>query len=97
MSLNANALDNLSVKVSNDATSTVYLIDSVRAAFHISGAVDEDHRQLRVLQNEAEQLSVTINSLNNQVTDDSARQQQYLASAQSQLSRLNAAIPHRQL
>ena len=28
MSLNANALDNLSVKVSNDATSTVYLIDS---------------------------------------------------------------------
>lgn len=92
MSLNANALDNLSVKVANDATSTVYLIDSVRAAFHISGAVDEDHRQLRLLQNEAEQLSVTINSLNNQVTDDSARQQQYLASAQSQLSRLNAAI-----
>ena len=33
MSMNANALNNLSVKVANDATSTVYLIDSIRAAF----------------------------------------------------------------
>lgn len=92
MSMNANALNNLSVKVANDATSTVYLIDSIRAAFSISGAVDEDHRQLHNLQNEAEQLLVSINSINSEVNDDSARQQQYLVSAQNQIGNLNTAI-----
>jgi len=92
LSLNANALENLSSKVANNATSINYLLDSIRAAFHISGAVDEDHRDLRSLQNEAEQLSVTINSLNKEITTDSNRQQQFVADAQVQLNRLNNAI-----
>ncbi len=92
MSMNANALNNLSVKVANNATSTAYLVDSIRAAFNISGAVDEDHRQLRSLQNEAEQLLITINSINNEINNDSNRQQQFLISAQDQMSQLNAAI-----
>ncbi len=92
MSMNANALNNLSVKIANNATSTAYLIDSVRAAFNISGAVDEDHRQLRILQNEAEQLLVSVNSLGGQVNNDAARQQEYLISAQNQIARLNDAV-----
>ena len=92
MSMNANALNNLSVKIANNATSTAYLIDSVRAAFNISGAVDEDHRQLRILQNEAEQLLVSVNSLGDQVNNDAARQQEYLISAQNQIARLNDAV-----
>ena len=64
----------------------------MRAAFNISGAVDEDHRQLRILQNEAEQLLVSVNSLGGQVNNDAARQQEYLISAQNQLSQLNEAV-----
>lgn len=92
MSLNANALENLSARVTNDATSIGYLIDSIRAAFSISGAVDEDHRQLRNLLSETEQLQVVVNSLNNEVNNDATRQQQYVATAQNQINRLNSAI-----
>lgn len=92
LTLNANSLENLSSKVANNATSINYLLDSIRAAFHISGAVDEDHRDLRNLQNEAEQLSVTVNNLNSEINTDTARQQQFVANAQSQLNRLNNAI-----
>lgn len=92
LSLSANALENLSGKVANNATSINYLLDSIRAAFHISGAVDEDHRDLRSLQNEAEQLSVSINNLNAEIGTDSGRQQHFVADAQVQLNRLNNAI-----
>ena len=92
MSMNANALNNLSVKVANDATSTVYLIDSIRAAFSISGAVDEDHRQLRILENETNQTAILMNSLLNEVNTDVMRQQQYVQTARNYIIDLNSAI-----
>jgi len=92
MGANNNALEGLSARVANNATSNGYLLDSVRAAFSISGAVDEDHAQLRTLQNEVEQTGVLINNLNTEVTSDLARQQQHLAQANAQINHLGSAI-----
>lgn len=92
MNANTNALSSLAAKVSSDAANTNYLLDSIRAAYGISGAVDEDHRQLRVLENEANQTSVLITSLLTEINSDIGRQQQYIETARSYIVDLSSAI-----
>ena len=92
MNANTIALSQLATKVSSDAANTTYLVDSIKAAYGISGAVDEDHRQLRILENEANQTSILINSLLAEVNNDIARQQQYIETAKSYIISLSGAI-----
>ncbi len=86
------ALNQLSTRVASDAAMTNYLLDSIRSSYSISGAVDEDHRQLRVLENEAGQSSILINSLLTEVNTDAYRQQQYVETANSTLFKLDGLI-----
>ncbi len=92
MNSNSNALSQLSSKVSSDAANANYLVDSIRAAYSISGAVDEDHRQLRILENEATQTSMLMNSLSAEINSDVARQQQYIETAKNYIVDLNTAV-----
>ncbi len=92
MNINTDALNQLSARAASDAAMTSYLLDSIRAAYGVSGAVDEDHRQLRILENETNQTSILINSLLSEVNADVARQQQYVASARNYIIDLNSAI-----
>ena len=92
MNANTDALNQLSAKVSSDAAMTGYLLDSIRAAYGVSGAVDEDHRQLRILENETNQSLILINSLLSEVNSDVARQLQYVESARDYIIDLNEAI-----
>lgn len=92
MNTNANALTQLAGKVAADAANTDYLVGAIRSAYTVSGAVDEDHRQLHILENEAGQTSVLMNSLLNEVNSDIARQKQYANTANDTISRLGSAI-----
>lgn len=92
MNANTDALNQLSARVSSDAAMTGYLLDSIRAAYGVSGAVDEDHRQLRILENETNQTSILINSLLSEVNSDVARQAQYVETARNYIVDLNDAI-----
>lgn len=92
MNANTNALTQLAGKVAADTANTDYLVDAIRAAYTISGAVDEDHRQLHVLENEASQTSVLMNSLLNEVNSDIARQKQYINTANDTIVGLSSAI-----
>lgn len=92
MSANTISLENLSSKVTSDAAMTTYLLDSIRAAYSVSGAVDEDHRQLRILENETNQTSILMNSLLNEVNSDIRRQRQYVESAKGSIVDLSEAI-----
>ena len=92
MSANTSALDQLSAKVTSDAAMTTHLLDSIRASYAISGAVDEDHRQLRVLENEASQTSILVNSLLSELDSDASLQRQYVENANHYLSSLDPAI-----
>jgi len=92
MNVNSNALQQLSARVTSDASVVNNLLDSIRATFAISGAVDEDHRQLRILQNETNQTAILINSLLNEVNSDVARQIQYNETANSNIVQLDSAI-----
>lgn len=92
MNANANALSQLSAKIAADAANTDYLVNAIRAAYSISGAVDEDHRQLHVLENEASQTSILMSSLLNEVNSDISRQKQYIITAEDTITHLRSAI-----
>jgi len=84
-----NALSN---EVAGNAAYVAFLQDSVRAAFGVSGAVDEDHRQLRILQDQTAQTNVDVDRLLSQISQDVARQNEYLATERSNLTALAGGV-----
>lgn len=91
------ALNQLSVQVSNDAGTAGYLLDNVRAAYTLSGAVDEDHRQLRLLEDELSQSNIGMDRLLQTLNRDISRQQQFVAGERSALVDLAGGINSGQL
>ncbi len=92
MNTNSAALNQLSAKISADTANTDYLVEAIRSAYSISGAVDEDHRHLHILENEAGQTSVLMHSLLNEINSDINRQQQYVKTANGNIANLSSAI-----
>ncbi len=88
-------------RLANEVTSSSalagYLVESVRAARSLTGAVDEDHRQLRILEDETNRTVVLIERLLTELSDDIARQQSYVANERTNLNTLAVAIKNGQL
>lgn len=82
----------LATQVAADSTMSAFLSESARAAFNISGAVDEDHRQLTVLEDEINRTVVLIDRLLKEVADDVRRQTNYVATERSNLNLLSTGI-----
>lgn len=91
------ALNQLSAQVSNDAGTAGYLLDNVRAAYTLSGAVDEDHRQLRIIEDELSQTNIGLDRLLQSLNRDISRQQQFVAGERSALVDLAGGINSGQL
>lgn len=89
---NINGLNALGTSVASDASSAHYVLDQIGATFNVSGAVDEDHRQLNVLQDETNQTIVLIDKLLTEVSEDVQRQTAYVANERSNLTTLASAI-----
>lgn len=85
-------MNQLANDVANNAAFTSYLLDSIRASYTVSGAVDEDHRQLRILEDSTQQTSVSIDRLLNQLSDDINRQNRFLGIERSNLTQLALAV-----
>jgi len=85
-------MNRLANDVTASSTMAGYLLESVRAARLLSGAVDEDHRQLSVLEDETNRTVVMVERLLTELTDDAARQQQYVASEKQNLNTLALGI-----
>ena len=92
MFANANALENLSAKTSDTLTSVTYLENAISAAFSISGAVDEDHKQLRELQNEAMTIAQKAAALNENVSGAANFQQQSAIQASQEIDGLRESV-----
>ncbi|MBI4183470.1 MAG: hypothetical protein HY521_05685 [Proteobacteria bacterium] len=87
----------LATDVSSDSTMAAYLLESVRAAYGLAGAVDEDHRQLAILEDDTNRTVVVIDRLLNELTEDITRQGNYLSSERSNLTTLSLAIKNGEL
>ncbi len=85
-------MDGLANDVSGDSTMAAYLLESVRAAYGLAGAVDEDHRQLAILEDEVNRTVVVIDRLLNELSEDINRQSNYISSERSNLMTLSLAI-----
>jgi hypothetical protein len=92
LSANVNALNALGTDVTNDSSTAHYALDQISATYNVSGAVDEDHRQLRLLEDQTSQTIVMIDRLLREVADGIQRQTAYIATERANLSTLAAAI-----
>ena len=85
-------MNTLSTAIASDSTMSGFLSESARAAFRISGAVDEDHRQLAILEDEVNRTVVLIDRLLKEVSEDVRRQTSYVATERSNLNLLSVGI-----
>ncbi len=85
-------LNQISTQVSGDAGTSAFILENIRASYGLSGALEEDHRQLRQLEDEVNQNAIVIDrallSLNGEIN----RQQQYVASERGALVQLASDI-----
>ena len=94
---NINGLNAVGTAVAGDASTAHYALDQITATFNVSGAVDEDHRQLSVLEDETNQTIVLIDRLLTEVSDNVQRQTAYVANERANLTTLASAIKNGEL
>ena len=92
LSANVNGLNTLGTDVTNDSSTAHYALNQISATFNVSGAVDEDHRQLQLLEDETSQTIVMIDRLLSEVSDAIQRQTAYVATERANLTTLSSAI-----
>ncbi|WP_037257048.1 hypothetical protein [Rhodovibrio salinarum] len=85
-------MNQLSNEVSSTTRLASYLLESVQAAYGLSGAVEKDHDQLAILEDSTNRTVVLIDRLANELSSDIARQNRYLQRERADLSTLSLAI-----
>jgi len=85
-------MNNLTAAVANNSTLSAYMAEAARAAFSVSGAVDEDHRQLAILEDEVNRTAVLIDRLLKELGDDVRRQTNYVTTERANLNLISAGI-----
>ncbi|MZR29340.1 hypothetical protein [Sneathiella litorea] len=85
-------MNSLANTAAGDAGEVGFLLESVQSAFELSGAIEEDHRQLTVLEDETSRTSVLANRLLNQLTNDINRQTAYVGTERMNLTNTSIAI-----
>ncbi len=86
------ALNTLANDVASQAAMSAYLLESVSAAYGLSGAVEEDHRRLATVEDEVNRTVVLIDRLLNEINDTIARQTAYVNNERRNLTTLSLAI-----
>jgi hypothetical protein len=89
---NINALNTLGTDVTNDSSGAHFALNQISATMNVSGAVDEDHRQLALLEDETSQTIVVLDRLLKEISDNVQRQTAYAANERANLTVLANAI-----
>jgi hypothetical protein len=91
------ALNGLGNQVAGNSSLAAYVLESARAAYSLSGAIDEDHRQLAILEDQTNRTVVLVDRLLAEINEDVARQTAYIANERSHLTTLSQAINNGEL
>ena len=75
---NVNNLQIVNNRVTADAALIVHLKNAIDSSFFISGAIDEDHNQLKVLRDDVQRTSVLYDRLMTELDDKISREIQIL-------------------
>ncbi len=85
-------MSDLSMEVANQSSFASYLLESVRAAYGLTGAMEEDHTRLAQLEDSINNTIVVLERLQNNTSDDVTRTSAYLATERSNLRALALSI-----
>ena len=89
---NVGALNSLALSTADAASKSSFLMEQARNAFNISGAVEEDHKQLAILEDSVANTALVIERVLNGVNDDILRTTAYLNSERHNLRTLSLAV-----
>jgi hypothetical protein len=92
MTGNINTLSKLANDITADSSAVHSEYESVQAASNVSGAVDEDQRQLNVLSDETSQTVIVVDRLMKDMRQAIQRQTAFVANERGNLTKLAAAI-----
>ena len=90
-------MNSLANSVASDSAFAAFLLESTRATYGLAGAIDEDHRQLAILEDETNRTVVLIDRLLNELSEDVSRQTAYVGNERSNLTTLSLAIKNGEL
>ncbi len=85
-------MNGLANAVAADSAMVSYLLETTRATYGLQGAIDDDHRQLAVLEDETNRTLVMIDRLLNELSEDVGRQTAYVGNERRNLTVLSLAI-----
>ncbi|NKB49874.1 MAG: hypothetical protein GKS02_11005 [Alphaproteobacteria bacterium] len=97
ISSNIGQMNNLANKVANDSSLASFILESVQATFGLTGAVDADHAQLTVLEDDTNRTVVLIDRLLNELNEDISRQTNYVGRERANLTVLSLAVKNGEL
>jgi len=92
LSADVSQLNSLANGVASDSAMAAYLLEAARATYGLAGAIDEDHRQLAILEDETNRTVVLIDRLLNELSEDISRQTSYIGSERRNLNVIGLAI-----
>ena len=90
-------MNTLANGVAGTSTLSAFLLETTRAAYGLSGAIDADHRQLAILEDEVNRTVVLIDRLLNELSEDVSRQSNYLSAERTNLTTLSLAVKNGEL
>lgn len=90
-------MNNLANKVANDSSLASFILESVQATFGLTGAVDADHAQLTILEDDTNRTVVLIDRLLNELNEDISRQTNYVGRERANLTVLSLAVKNGEL
>lgn len=85
-------MSQLAVDGSNLASSSSFLLESVRSTYNLTGAVEEDHVRLAELEDAISNTVVVIERILNNISDDISRSSAYLSAERQNLRSLALAV-----
>ncbi|MES2729890.1 MAG: hypothetical protein V4621_07330 [Pseudomonadota bacterium] len=92
ISANASALNGVSSGLASLSAEANALINNARAAYGITGAVEEDHLQLAQIEDSVSSNVVTLTRLQNDVGEDMMRTNAYLAAEMNNMRTVSMAV-----
>ena len=97
LSADIGRMNTLANNIASDSSLAAFVLESTRATYGLSGAVDEDHQQLAVLEDEVNKTVVSIDRLLNELSEDISRQSGYVDRERSNLTALSLAVKNGEL
>ena len=91
------ALNTLANDVASNSALANYVLESARAAYGLTGAIDEDHRQLAILEDDTNRTAVLVDRLLGEINEDISRQSAYVSTERANLTTLSQAVKNGEL